>query len=322
MSGVVEIDVTVVATVQDQEPSRGSPGVGHYFGAVIAGLVLAGAVESEGQTAEEEQRNNGAGHGPGAAPDPYGHPEQHEHKSHHDHDRPRGKGGDQHEPGHESAEDGSRGPNGGVRPDHRTRLLQRGQSDLHHDGWNRRQDRCRGEEPDEAEADDRNRPGRGGRAGQVDQQWRCHRCQAAGDEERPDEATGVSTIRRPPAGPRPDGDPRKDHTDDAGEHLEAHPQVGREQPPGQDLQDQNRGRGDEDEGPSEELWQPPEYARRHEYAAYDAANAEVVSGRGVVAARSVHHRRGEPGPQNRRQRPLPARPPRRSARAPVNSWRI
>ena len=178
------------------------------------------------------------------------------------------------------------------------------------------------EEPDQAEADDRNRPGRSRWANQVHQQWRGHCRQPAGDEERADEATGVSPIGRSTAGPRSHRDPGEDDTDDAREHLEADPQVGRKQSPGQDLEDEDRGGCDEDERPGEELWQPPEYARRHEYAAYDAANAEVVSGRGVVAARSVHHRRRDTGPQNRRQTTTAGPTTTTERPAPVNSWRI
>ena len=208
---------------------------------------MARAFPHEGQAAQEEQRNDGCGDGPGAPTDPHRHPERDQHHAHDDHDRPGGEGGDQDEPCDEGAEYGAGGPDGGVRPDDGTGLGQRGEPDLDHDRWDRRQDRGRREEPDQAEADDRNRPGRSGRANEVHEQRRRHRRQPAGNKERADEATGVAAIGRPPPGPSSHRDPGEDHTDDASEHLEADPQVGRKQSPGEDLEDEDRGGGDEDE---------------------------------------------------------------------------
>ena len=68
---------------------------------------------------------------------------------------------------------------------------------------------------------------------------------------------GSDAIGRPTAEPRPERDPREDRADDRGRRLERDAHERRQQPHGEDLEDEDRRRRAEDDEAGEDGWHGP-----------------------------------------------------------------
>ena len=263
--------------------------------AEVGALTLAGTRRQDGPSHGAGRQQPGHRRDACPARPPHRHgkddADRHEGEAQADDDGPGGQGGNEHEARDEGARDGARRPDGRVATHHRPRLAQVAELQLHHRRAGRREHGRRQEEGGAREEQDAHRVGR-------EPQRRCQRHDgddgdgeaAAQDEDGPEKPPWVHLVRQPATQPRPGGDARQDRADDPGRRLERHPEVRREEPDGEDLEDEHGRRGEEDERPGGD--------RRHQAA----QTLELQVTRGRLPGRSRHRgsARGIAGPVNHR----------------------
>ena len=127
-----------------------------------------------------------------------------------------------------------------------------------HDHRRDRAQHDRGEEErGEAEGEGRRADALAGRLAEVpDDGHGAEREDAAERDHRPEEPMGVDAVGDPAAGPRAERDAGEHGADDRRVGLQADADVRREQPPGEDLEHQHRGRADEHDRAGEQRPEP------------------------------------------------------------------
>ena len=240
---VVEVDVGVPHPVQDEQPTSRAVGVAADLGAVVLRLGGTSPRRDDARTGAEQDEHQRL-HGRSASdadldrhrPHQERHPEP-------DQDPGHRHPGDQHEPGHDRPEDRPGGADARDATDDGAGLGECGQGQLgDHRGDGRQQ----------SAGDHDRQPGHHQQHGRVTElagtadRERCHRhrCARAG-EQRGDRTPGLHHVGDPPSPPRPQGDRGQRGADHQRAGLQRQPEVRRQQPQRDDLDDEDRGRGAE-----------------------------------------------------------------------------
>ena len=161
------------------------------------------------------------------------------------HDQGRDGGGrHEHEPGEERAEERAGRAPRRQSPDRRPRGRQIEQLQLDHRRWHGAEHRGRREEAERGQHEDPHpSPAARPLAEHPHDRDRRDRERTAEHEQHGEQSPRIDVVGGDPTHPRADGDPGEDRADDPGERLEADTDVGREQPAGEDLEDEHRRRG-------------------------------------------------------------------------------